>query len=144
MNSASHITVCKPYPMSPRNSAPATCHMLDATSCERIISQESLAPLVEQIRADREAKGQRLHVEEMPSLSTVFPTLASPQQNGGAPFQPYPTSGKPVDIDSRCFYLHSSGSTGFPKSVPFTHRYILTFLNHSAYHLFSQHVQSLT
>ena len=130
--------------MSPRNSAPAVCHMLDATLCERIISQESLVPLVDQVRADREAKGQHLHVEEIPSLSVVFPTLASPQQNGGAPFQPYPTSERPVDVNSLSFYLHSSGSTGFPKSVPFTHHYILTFVNLSAYHLSVQHVQRLT
>ncbi|EKM51562.1 uncharacterized protein PHACADRAFT_127221 [Phanerochaete carnosa HHB-10118-sp] len=119
-----------PYAISPRNSAQAVCHLLDATSCRRIISQASMSTLVSHIRVDRDAKDRPLDVHEMPALSTLYPTLGDPIEHDNASFQPYPSSGTPADIHSLALcYLHSSGSTGFPKSIFLSHGFVLGWAN---------------
>ncbi|GJE88440.1 acetyl-CoA synthetase-like protein [Phanerochaete sordida] len=111
-----------PYTISPRNSAEAVCNMLDATNCTRIVSHDLLAALVAEVRADRDARGKRLHIQDIPDLLTVYPTLGNSHAHTSV--EAYPTPQVPVDIDDVCVYLHSSGSTGLPKSIPWTHRYI--------------------
>lgn len=110
--------------MSPRNSAQGVAHMLEATSCTRILAQASTMPLVQQVQAEVAPKGVTLRVDDLPSLYDVFPNLDSKQKNV-PPVEPYPAAQEPVDVLKPCMYIHSSGSTGFPKSIHYTHKRML-------------------
>lgn len=61
-----------------------------------------------------------LTIEEIPSLTQVYPNLGAEKEDGS--FQPYITETSPVSFDSIGLYLHSSGSTGYPKAIAQTHR----------------------
>lgn len=60
-----------------------------------------------------------LCIEEMPSLSEIFPKLGEERLDDD--FEAYPAGSRP-SLDNVMMYLHSSGSTGFPKTVPQTFR----------------------
>jgi acyl-CoA synthetase (AMP-forming)/AMP-acid ligase II len=69
-----------------------------------------------------------LDIEEMPPLGQIYPNLDT--ETPDCPFQTYPTQISPVQLDKIGLYSHSSGSTGFSKAVPLTHRVLaqtLTF-----------------
>lgn len=111
--------------MSPRNSPEAICSLLEVTNSHHIISQTSLAPLISKVRAELHSKQCTLQVDELPSLTSVFPTLA----DGGVDteIEPYPNSGKPHHPDDLVVYIHSSGSTGHPKPVPQRQKQVLNW-----------------
>ncbi|GJE90357.1 acetyl-CoA synthetase-like protein [Phanerochaete sordida] len=110
----------KAFPMSPRNSAPAVANMLKRTSCHRIISQPDQAGLHELLQGVQselagEVKDYKLQIDALPALDAVFPTRRAAESSAVAP---YPRAAAPFSPDDTVFYLHSSGSTGFPKPVP--------------------------
>ncbi|KZT28824.1 putative aminoadipate reductase [Neolentinus lepideus HHB14362 ss-1] len=112
-----------PYPMSNRNSPAAVCHMLQKTSCHRLITTSaSLGSLISGIKAEFSAIDYELQIDELPSLYDAFPRLG--RETVHDHFTPYPvlTNSKPEDI---VMYMHSSGSTGFPKSIPQTNKTLL-------------------
>lgn len=111
--------------MSPRNSPEAICSLLEATNSHHIVSQASLASLISKVRAELDSKLYALQVDELPSLTSVFPTLA----DGGVDtkIEPYPTTGKPHHPDDLVVYIHSSGSTGHPKPVPQMQKQVLNW-----------------
>ncbi|KAJ3555779.1 hypothetical protein NM688_g2383 [Phlebia brevispora] len=119
------------FPMSPRNSVPAIVNMLEKTSCHRIITQSSLSPLISEVKADLEKKGYALQVDELPALQDVFPELSTKtngmKRNETKELKPYPSRTKPVDMNAPLTYLHSSGSTGFPKPIPQTQNTFLSW-----------------
>ncbi|KZT21262.1 acetyl-CoA synthetase-like protein [Neolentinus lepideus HHB14362 ss-1] len=109
-----------PYPMSNRNSPAAVSHMLQQTSCHHLITTSaSLGSLISGIKAELSTINYDLKIDELPSLYDAFPRLG--QETADYPFTPYPavTNCKSDDI---AIYLHSSGSTGFPKSIPHSNR----------------------
>ncbi|PCH33942.1 acetyl-CoA synthetase-like protein [Wolfiporia cocos MD-104 SS10] len=105
-----------PFPMSPRNSAPAVASMIERTDCHRLICQPSFSSLTDEIHAAL-PKGYVLEVDDLPLLSDIFPSFAPPSAPvrtiSQAPYPPAPTV-PPSDV---VLYLHSSGSTGFPKPI---------------------------
>ncbi|EKM50221.1 uncharacterized protein PHACADRAFT_153694 [Phanerochaete carnosa HHB-10118-sp] len=105
-----------PFPMSPRNSAPAIVSMLKRTSCHRMICQPSLDPLLANIQSELECDKHALQVDALPELEDIFPYLSG--KSASEPCKPYPPGNKTFSADDTVFYLHSSGSTGFPKPVP--------------------------
>ncbi|TFK50162.1 putative aminoadipate reductase [Heliocybe sulcata] len=111
------------YPMSNRNSPAAICHMLQATGCHRIIvSSDTLSGLVSGISAHASALDYDIHVSALPSLRTAFPHFG--QETLQDKFVPYPTL-ENCGPDDVITFIHSSGSTGFPKSIPHTNRSIM-------------------
>ncbi|EKM50758.1 uncharacterized protein PHACADRAFT_153008 [Phanerochaete carnosa HHB-10118-sp] len=105
-----------PFPMSPRNSAPAIVDMLKRTSCRRIVGQASMHSLLADVQSELENEEHTLQIDFLPELEEIFPTL-----RGGSSAdlcEPYPSSNKLFSMDDVVFYLHSSGSTGFPKPIP--------------------------
>ncbi|KAF7360648.1 General substrate transporter [Mycena venus] len=95
---------CIPFPISPRNSPAAVVNLLRKTSCHRIVSTcVTLDALL-----------------EVPSVSQVYPNLGA--ESADCTFEPYLASANRPELDDVCLYLHSSGSTGFPKAIPETHR----------------------
>jgi len=64
--------------------------------------------------------GFELVVEEMPPILEIYPKLGKEKPQD--PFVEYPKPAVRPSLDSIMLYLHSSGSTGFPKSIPETFR----------------------
>ena len=108
--------------------------MLNATSCRRIISHAATASLVYQVQSDMAAEGITLHIDNLPGLYDVFPQLnpATSSDQVVLDTELYPASSVPVDMLSPALYLHSSGSTGHPKSITFTYGRLLQWMNSSA------------
>ncbi|KAG2076577.1 acetyl-CoA synthetase-like protein [Suillus decipiens] len=109
-----------PFPMSPRNSAPAVTSMMQKTRCRRLITtQHSLASLIDGVKASfvsGAAEMSQLQVDEIPALKDLYPALVSGTPN--EEIVPYTSPGSPLSENDVLFYMHSSGSTGFPKSIP--------------------------
>ncbi|KAG1905243.1 putative aminoadipate reductase [Suillus fuscotomentosus] len=108
-----------PFPMSPRNSAAAVTNMMQKTRCCRLITtQHSLASLIDGVKAgfvSHDTQTSPLQIDEIPALKHLYPALA-----GGTPDEniiPH-SLGLPWSKYEVLFYLHSSGSTGFPKPIP--------------------------
>ena len=125
--------------MSPRNAPEAVVSMLEKTFCHRIISQPSLATLVNDVTALCAAKGYKLQVDSLMSLDEMFPTLGSPSPL----VPPYPPSSSRIDAkDDVVLIIHSSGSTGFPKPILETQHVFMHWVNNGARHSFSFQVSN--
>jgi len=117
------ITAFKPFPISPRNSAAAVVGMMEKTKCRRLITtHHTLGSLIGEIKTsfltrDTTEAGQ-LQVDEVPILRDLYPTLVMDAPNES--FVPYPLPILRPSKHDVLFYLHSSGSTGFPKPIPMT------------------------
>lgn len=68
-------------------------------------------------------KEYTLSIEEIPTLAQIFPRLGSEVVND--PFVPYPAPNPLRALDDIVMYIHSSGSTGFPKPIKQTNEIIL-------------------
>ena len=121
----------QPFPMSPRNSADAVISMLEKTSCHRIISQGSLSPLISEVRDKLAQKQYLLKVDELLTLPYIFPTIFGSSNDKVQDLGPYPYNRGPRKPEDIIFYIHSSGSTGFPKPIPFFERIIRQWCNNS-------------
>jgi acyl-CoA synthetase (AMP-forming)/AMP-acid ligase II len=120
--------------MSTRNSVEGICFMLESTSCRRIVAHPINSPLIQQVQADMTKKGIELQVDVLPALHDVFPSLSGSSE--ALETVPYPASEKAIDLNDHCLYIHSSGSTGLPKSVHFTYIRTLQWMRTSTcYHL---------
>ncbi|TFK74161.1 acetyl-CoA synthetase-like protein [Pluteus cervinus] len=115
-----------PFPISPRNSPAAVLNLLEKTSCRRLITtQSTLKPLLDGIDSQLAETHSPfgLQVEEAPEVLSIFPELGGKSAERLLPLWPHPVvRPKAEDI---CLYLHSSGSTGFPKPIPLTHKNIV-------------------
>jgi len=103
--------------MSPRNTAAAIIKLLRDTSCHRLLTtQETLRPLITEISSELSSSDSSydLSIEEVPPLLDIFPELGHEKEED--PFQPYPSGVRPL-VEDVLIYLHSSGSTGFPKTI---------------------------
>ncbi|EPQ57834.1 acetyl-CoA synthetase-like protein [Gloeophyllum trabeum ATCC 11539] len=113
-----------PFPISPRNSAPAIHNMLSKTGCHRLLTTKAfLKPLLESCQAEFAGKGCELEIDEIPAFMDVYPLLGKETAND--PFEPFVLEDWNPAMDDVTLYLHSSGSTGFPKPIPQTHRTVL-------------------
>ncbi|OAX31791.1 putative aminoadipate reductase [Rhizopogon vinicolor AM-OR11-026] len=111
-----------PFPMSPRNSAEAVINMMEKTNCHRLITtHRSLDSLIDGIKTSFVSQGTemtQLQIDEVPALKDLYPTLVRDSPNEA--FVPYPPPTSRTSENDILFYLHSSGSTGFPKPIPMT------------------------
>ncbi|KAJ7604122.1 putative aminoadipate reductase [Roridomyces roridus] len=117
-----------PFPISNRNSSAAVVHLLDTTKSHRLlVTKASLGPLTDAISADLATLSvpYDLSVEEIPLLGQIYPYLG--HEKLSHEFVPYPSPTTRTPLDTVAMYLHSSGSTGFPKSIPETHRTLLHY-----------------
>jgi acyl-coenzyme A synthetase/AMP-(fatty) acid ligase len=116
------IAIVKPFPMSPRNSPAAVIKMMEKTKCRRLITtQHSLGSLIEGIRADfvsQDTETTQLQIDGVPALKDLYPALVKGSLD--ETIVSYPPSTSRSSENDILFYLHSSGSTGFPKPIPIT------------------------
>ncbi|KZP06375.1 acetyl-CoA synthetase-like protein [Athelia psychrophila] len=117
------------FPISPRNSPEAILSMLTKTSCHRIITTSaSLGALMAEVSVLKPT-GYDLTVENAPTISQCYPQLG--HESSTDPFIPYPEPAAPLGMDTVFLYIHSSGSTGFPKPIPNTSRTMLSWCTSS-------------
>ncbi|KAF8219495.1 putative aminoadipate reductase [Tricholoma matsutake] len=112
-----------PFPISPRNTTAAVVNLLQKTSCHRLITTEAtLRDLIDGIRAELAANDPEfvLVIEDVPSIHELYPKLGHEKTDD--PFERYPQPTTRPPIADVVVYLHSSGSTGFPKAIPQTHQ----------------------
>ncbi|KAJ3517669.1 hypothetical protein NLJ89_g348 [Agrocybe chaxingu] len=110
-----------PFPISSRNTAVAIANLLRKTSCHYLVTTSTtLRELIDEIKNDLTLNEPAftLIVLEVPPLCKIFPKLGEEYEED--PFTPYTASPKPK-LDEVGMYIHSSGSTGFPKAIPQTH-----------------------
>ncbi|KAF5389352.1 hypothetical protein D9757_004361 [Collybiopsis confluens] len=112
-----------PFLISPRLTPPAVINLLKVSGAHRLLTTEStLGDLVLGIKEQlaTEDPAFELSIEEAPTLNQLYPKLG--HEKGTHPFEPYypwkPNYPSPKEI---AVYLHSSGSTGFPKAIPLSH-----------------------
>ncbi|KAJ3903705.1 hypothetical protein F5879DRAFT_1002249 [Lentinula edodes] len=113
-----------PFPISPRNSSAALLHLLRQTSTHRILmTKTTLRGVMDGLQAELRTVDPtyELSIEEVPTLKVAYPCLG--QETADDPFTPISSAFSPKDSD-KGIYLHSSGSTGFPKPILFTHQII--------------------
>ncbi|KAJ7458724.1 hypothetical protein B0H11DRAFT_2060762 [Mycena galericulata] len=116
---------CIPFPICQWLSAPAAAQLLRKSSCHRLLTTSvTLAPLLRGIQDElrHSDPGFVLAIEELPSLSQLYPNLGS-ETNSGCPV--YVSTADETSLDDIGLYLHSSGTTGFPKPIAHTHRTLL-------------------
>lgn len=105
--------------MSPRNSVEAIHHMLEVTSCRHIVVNAPTSALAAEVTARFASAGIDIRTTEMPALTDAFPNIHT--RDATSEWAPYPPRPTRPDPEGTCLYLHSSGSTGLPKSIALTH-----------------------
>ncbi|RDB20739.1 Non-canonical non-ribosomal peptide synthetase FUB8 [Hypsizygus marmoreus] len=111
-----------PFPISPRNTPAAVAHLLKKTSCHRLITTTvTLKSLVDGVKSELSTEDPtfELIVEDIPSLAELYPKIGKETVDDA--FEPYPQYTVRPPMTDVAIYLHSSGSTGFPKAIPQTH-----------------------
>ncbi|KAE9392378.1 acetyl-CoA synthetase-like protein [Gymnopus androsaceus JB14] len=105
-----------PFPISPRNSAPAITDLLRKSSAHRILTTRvTLGGVIDAIQSEiQSGEPYALSTEEAPTLQQVYPHLG--KETVRNPFIVPPPLFFPKENDT-AIYLHSSGSTGYPKAI---------------------------
>ncbi|KAG6852620.1 putative secondary metabolism biosynthetic enzyme [Blastosporella zonata] len=79
-------------------------------------------PLIDSIKTHaKTASISNLKIEEMPAFTSVYPYFA--HETTDHLFKPYPPPVQRPLKNDICLYLHSSGSTGYPRPIPLTQIY---------------------
>ncbi|KIK91790.1 hypothetical protein PAXRUDRAFT_148722, partial [Paxillus rubicundulus Ve08.2h10] len=112
-----------PIPLSLHNTSPAVADMMQKTACYRLIAtQHSLGSLVDGVRTELVSLGDmliQLRIDEPPTLAYAYLKLG--KEAAATPFVPYSKVEKRPVSNDIMYYLHSPGSSGFPKSIPITY-----------------------
>ncbi|KAJ6617595.1 hypothetical protein B0H10DRAFT_2033150 [Mycena sp. CBHHK59/15] len=96
-----------PFPISPRNSPAAIVNLLRKTSCHRLVAT---CVTLDSLLA---------------ALHLFSRSILTWEAKHRIAFEPYADDASCPSLDGICMYLHSSGSTGFPKAIPETHRALM-------------------
>ena len=105
----------QPFPVSPRNSPSAVIDMMKKINCSQIVTlYHAHQSLIDGVR--EQDSGFTLTINEIPTISYTFPELGHEVEED--PFVPYPQSASRPDPNVPSMYIHSSGSTGFPRPIP--------------------------
>jgi acyl-CoA synthetase (AMP-forming)/AMP-acid ligase II len=97
--------------------------MLQKISCHRVlVTGASLSSLLAGITSLTPTDFP-FSVKEIPTLAQCYPYLG--RETYHDTFVPYPALQKPQGMDDVILYIHSSGSTGFPKPIPQTNTTLL-------------------
>ncbi len=105
------------FPISPRNSPAAIAHLLKTANVKQlIVGQEKNFQTLAEISLTH-LQGDKPQIHAMPS----FEELYLPDSDKDF----VPLSHKKPDLNETSIILHSSGSTAFPKAIPWNHYQIL-------------------
>ena len=123
-----------PFLVGARNSAAAIQSMFERTGCHHVITQPTFSTVIEAVRTALPADFA-LDVTPSPSFFDLFPAYAAGAGPGIAACvepTPYPPSTYVPQPSDLVLYLHSSGSTGYPKPVPQYQKTLLSWCNSDA------------
>ncbi|KIJ64886.1 hypothetical protein HYDPIDRAFT_132077 [Hydnomerulius pinastri MD-312] len=116
-----------PQMISYRLSADAVAHLMRATSCGGLIrSRHDLHDLTAGVEAQFSSEGA-LETMEVPSFTEVYPKLG--HETASDAFERFDAPAKRSALQDITLYLHTSGSTGYPKPVRHTHQMGLNWCN---------------
>ena len=101
--------------------------MLKNISCKKMIYNPSVSTISSIVQAQMQENGSLIDLILLPDLYSIFPSLNTSREDGE--LFPYPYDFSLSGPDEVVLYLHSSGSTGSPKSIPQTHRTVLQWAN---------------
>ena len=122
----------QPFPISPRNTAPAIVNLLRSTSCRRVVATcVTLKDLLDKVQQEleRAEPAHILSIKEAPNFFELFQEIKDENLQADRPQMPQPvTRGFKPTLDDVALYLHSSGSTGLPKTIPKTHREMIQYI----------------
>jgi acyl-CoA synthetase (AMP-forming)/AMP-acid ligase II len=117
------------FPISPRLPASTVFHLLgDVSAHHLIMTSASLASFIVELREIATKADYVINIEELPGLPETYPRLA--REVASDPFVSLELPSGNAFPGGVEIYLHSSGSNGAPKSIPFSHKYLYT-LQHS-------------
>lgn len=88
--------------------------------CSRLLTTRETLHSVAEIEAkfSESQPGKLLTISEMPPIYQIFPRLG--HETAENLFVPYPKAQNRPQLDEVMLCLHSSGSTGIPRTVPQT------------------------
>jgi hypothetical protein len=137
------------FPLSPRNSAAAVCHMLRKVSAHRLmVTATSLGTLLSEVQEELAASDYELSIEELPAFTKIYPHFGF--ETADMSFEPLTLPSADAFVNRSPLILHSSGSTarlsffiviwylaeccsqGFPKPIAWSHGF-LSSLTYSAF-----------
>jgi acyl-CoA synthetase (AMP-forming)/AMP-acid ligase II len=114
------------FPMSPRNSSAAICHMLKKVSSHRlIVTSSSLGSLLDNVKKELADSDYAIDFQELPAFPDIYPYFT--RETASDSFEPIKLPSRDAFVDEAILYIHSSGSTGFPKPIPWTHKFFSKF-----------------
>ncbi|KAI0634096.1 acetyl-CoA synthetase-like protein [Trametes polyzona] len=112
--------------ISIRNGAAGVADMLKRTGAiQLIVSQDDAVRNIARDALARLPESQ-IALRDMPVPEDLFPTKPVAADS---PFEKAVEFPAPHSVDTPAVILHSSGSTSFPKTIPWTHK-VLTFIGH--------------
>ncbi|KAG2005476.1 ICS [Coprinopsis cinerea AmutBmut pab1-1] len=115
MFSAIYRAGCVAFPISPRNSPSAVAHLITSVNVTHLfVGREPAMGALTNAALDLiSAPEERPRLVQMPLFEELY---------GQPPVDPQDVVYEKRGLDSRIAYLHSSGSTSFPKPIPFSSR----------------------
>ncbi|QRW00271.1 calcium transporting ATPase [Ceratobasidium sp. AG-Ba] len=119
----------QPFPISPRASAAGICHLLVDTNTYHMVAggSSAISRLIGDIRTIGQQKNRCLSIIPVPSFAELFPELVQLDYNHEHELFP---EIEPAKDTTRVAILHSSGSTGLPRAIPYSQAGILkNFVN---------------
>ncbi|KAF7340995.1 Acetyl-CoA synthetase-like protein [Mycena sanguinolenta] len=114
--------------------AAAITHLITNIGSHRVLTTKgSLGSLIDQVAADLSTMDPPYDCsfDEIPLLGQLYPHLGHETVHDS--FVPYPSPSLRTTMDEVALYAHSSGSSGFPKCIPETHRTLTHFLKQEKY-----------
>ncbi|TFY54516.1 hypothetical protein EVJ58_g8816 [Rhodofomes roseus] len=120
-----------PFPISTRNSPAAVAYLLEKTNAQHVLvgldqAMQDLARDAFEILKSQSQFATVPGTSPMPVFSDLY---GADIADVAVEDVPYEQRG----LEERTFLLHSSGSTAFPKQIPFTYRSILQFARAAFY-----------
>ena len=99
--------------------------MLESTGSKRVLSQKSTASLSSRVQSEMASAGTTLEVDDLSIFDDILLELLNHRASKSPCEVLYPPGEPCFTLEDPLLYLHSSGSTGPPKSVPFPHHQVL-------------------
>jgi hypothetical protein len=83
------------------------------------VTASSLGSLLDDVKKELAASDYSIDIQEVPALPDIY--LHFTQETIGDPFEPIALPARDAFVDETILCIHSSGSTGFPKPISWTH-----------------------
>jgi acyl-coenzyme A synthetase/AMP-(fatty) acid ligase len=83
------------------------------------VTASSLGSLLDDVKKELTASDFALNIKELPGLPDIYPHFT--RETISEPFESIKIPARDTFVGGTVMYIHSSGSTGFPKPIAWTH-----------------------